>query len=48
MTEQLRLEGTEVPSRPFRLPAATVLAGKNGVAACRAVLAAITEVEETS
>ena len=40
MTEQLRIEGAEVPYVVGRIRATTALAGKRGIAECRAVLAA--------
>jgi hypothetical protein len=47
VSEQLRLEGTEVPSRPSRLRPATCALGKHWVAECRAVLAAASEKSQT-
>jgi hypothetical protein len=38
--EQLSLEGTDVPTKPLRLDAATCWRGLRGVAECREILAA--------
>lgn len=48
MPEQLRLEGTEVPSKVRPIRPATVALGLASIAKCRAILANATEVQETA